>query len=93
MPHSHMSRMRVEGRRPNHSYCYHSTDPPLPPSLPRTYPMVVINVGEKESLAYRSSRHVFPTPESPIISSLICMSKGFSCRAIFENGACGVWFG
>jgi len=39
-------------------------------------------------LAYRSSRHVFPTPESPIINSLICMSKGFSCRAIFSNGAC-----
>lgn len=55
--------------------------PPLPHQ--QTYPMVVINVGENESLAYRNNKHVFPTPESPIINSLICMSKGFSCRAIF----------
>lgn len=27
-------------------------------------PMVVMNVGEKESLAYLSSRQVFPTPKS-----------------------------
>jgi len=26
-------------------------------------PIVVINVGEKESLAYRSSKHVLPTPK------------------------------
>lgn len=37
-------------------------------------PMVVMKVGEKESLAYRSSKHVFPTPESPIMRSLICIS-------------------
>jgi len=52
-----------------------------------------MKVGEKESLAYRSSRHVLPTPESPIINSLICISKGFSCRAILKvgmDGACGV---
>ncbi len=30
----------------------------------------------KLSLAYRSKRQVFPTPESPIISSLICISYG-----------------
>lgn len=51
------------------------------------YPMVVIKVGENESFAYRRSRQVFPTPESPIISSLICMSNGFSCRAIFAHPA------
>jgi len=28
----------------------------------KSMPMVVINVGLKESLAYRSSRHVLPTP-------------------------------
>ncbi len=28
----------------------------------KSMPMVVMKVGEKESLAYRSSRHVFPTP-------------------------------
>ena len=50
---------------------------------------MVIKVGEKESLAYRSSRHVLPTPESPIINSLICMSKGFSCRAILKVGMDG----
>ena len=37
-------------------------------------PMVVMKVGEKESLAYRRSKHVFPTPESPIMRSLICIS-------------------
>lgn len=36
--------------------------------------MVVMKVGEKESLAYRRSKHVFPTPESPIMRSLICIS-------------------
>jgi hypothetical protein len=30
----------------------------------KSMPMVVMNVGEKESLAYLSSRQVFPTPKS-----------------------------
>jgi hypothetical protein len=65
-------------------------------------PIVVMNVGENESLAYLSSRQVLPTPkrkfyckttvqideivvttpESPIISSLICISKALSLPAI-----------
>ena len=40
----------------------------------KSIPIVVMKVGEKESLAYRRRRQVFPTPESPIIRSLICMS-------------------
>jgi hypothetical protein len=28
----------------------------------KSMPIVVMKVGEKESLAYRSNRHVFPTP-------------------------------
>jgi hypothetical protein len=48
----------------------------------KSMPIVVINVGENESLAYRRRRHVFPTPLSPIISNLICISKELSLPAI-----------
>ena len=51
----------------------------FPPSsivlILKSIPIVVIKVGLNESFAYRSNKHVFPTPLSPIISSLICMSK------------------
>lgn len=50
----------------------------------KSIPIVVMKVGEKESLAYLRRRQVFPTPLSPIISNLICISKALSLPAIFR---------
>jgi hypothetical protein len=36
-------------------------------------PMVVMNEGVKESSLNRKRQHDFPTPESPISNSLICV--------------------
>ena len=40
----------------------------------KSMPMVVMNVEENVSFAYRRRSDVFPTAESPIISSLIWRS-------------------
>ena len=41
----------------------------------KSIPIVVIYDSEKESQVYRRSMHVFPTPESPSMSNLMCRSK------------------
>ena len=38
-------------------------------------PMVVMNEGVNESSLNRNRQHDFPTPESPINNSLICIYK------------------
>jgi hypothetical protein len=47
-------------------------------------PMVVMKEGVKESSLKRRRQHDFPTPESPISSSLICVS----CQCLWRLIEC-----
>jgi hypothetical protein len=53
----------------------------------KSIPMVVMNVGEKLSYAYLTSRHVLPTPVSPSMSSLMWMSCEFCWLLLPPEGS------
>ena len=53
-------------------------------------PIVVMKEGVKESSLKRRRQHDFPTPESPIRRSLICVGGGYVSA---RTGWLGCWTG